>query len=128
MATPATDSANRRPAGLPRAARACAASSTPSGTTNLGLIVALCVLIVFISLRTPNFLTPQNFLNIALAVSLLGIVAVSQTVVIISGGLDISVGSIAGLASVTTALAVGATASAAAGIGAGIAVGALRAC
>jgi ribose transport system permease protein/L-arabinose transport system permease protein len=95
------------------------------GATNLGLIIALIVLIVFISLRTPFFLSPTNFLNIALAVSLLGILAISQTVVIISGGLDISVGSTAGLASVTAAIAVGATANAAAGIGAGIAIGAV---
>src|SRR5262245_246641 len=95
------------------------------GATNLGLIVALFVLIVFISLRTPFFLSAADFLTIALAVSLLGILAISQTVVIISGGLDISVGSTAGLASVTAAIAVGATSSAAAGIGAGIAIGAV---
>lgn len=95
------------------------------GATNLGLILALIALGTFISLQTPNFLTPTNLLNIALAVSLLGIVAIAQTVVIVSGGLDISAGSIAGLASVSTALIVGASETAAAGIVGGVIVGGL---
>lgn len=117
----------------PRAADAATGRSrTPArrlidtvGATNLGLILALIALGTFISLQTPNFLTPTNLLNIALAVSLLGIVAIAQTVVIVSGGLDISAGSIAGLASVSTALIVGATETAAAGIVGGVIVGGL---
>jgi L-arabinose transport system permease protein len=95
------------------------------GATNLGLLIALLVLGTFLTWRTPNFLTAANLLNIALAVSLLGIVAISQTVVIVSGGLDISAGSIAGLASVSTAIIVGAAGTAIAGVAGGIIVGAL---
>lgn len=95
------------------------------GTTNLGLLAALLALGLIITLQSPNFLTATNLLNIALAVSLLGIVAIAQTVVITSGGLDISVGSIAGLASVTTAIAIGAAEAAWAGVAAGIAIGTL---
>lgn len=95
------------------------------GATNLGLLLALVGLGAFISLQTPNFLTGPNLLNILLAVSLLGILAISQTVVIVSGGLDISAGSIAGLASVSTAMLVGAAETAVAGVIGGIAVGAL---
>jgi ribose transport system permease protein/L-arabinose transport system permease protein len=95
------------------------------GTTNLGLLIALLVLGTIISLRTPNFLTATNLLNIALAVSLLGIMAIAQTVVIVSGGLDISAGSIAGLASVSTAMIVGAASSGIAGVLGGIVVGAV---
>jgi ribose transport system permease protein/L-arabinose transport system permease protein len=95
------------------------------GATNLGLIIALLALGTFLTFRTPNFLTAANLLNIALAVSLLGILAISQTVVIVSGGLDISVGSIAGLASVSTAMIVGAMGTAVAGIVGGIIVGIL---
>lgn len=96
-----------------------------AGGTNLGLLVALLVLGFIISLRAPNFLTGQNLLNIALAVSLLGIVSIAQTVVIVSGGLDISIGSIAGLSSVSAAIAVGAATSAAAGVVTGVIVGTL---
>jgi len=95
------------------------------GASNLGLLIALVVLGALISSRTPNFLTAANFLNIALAVSLLGILAISQTMVIVSGGLDISAGSMAGLASVSTAIIVGAADTAIAGVVGGIVVGAL---
>jgi L-arabinose transport system permease protein len=120
------------PEGIPATVRP--ASSAPPlgrrivdavGTTNLGLLAALLALALFITVQSPNFLTPTNLLNIALAVSLLGIVAIAQTVVIISGGLDISVGSIAGLASVSTAIAIGTVEAAWAGVAAGIAVGTL---
>ena len=44
------------------------------------------------------FFLPRNLVNIGLAITILGILAMAQTVVIVSGGLDISVGSIVGLA------------------------------
>jgi L-arabinose transport system permease protein len=120
------------PSAAPAAARPVAAGPSVArrvvdtiGTNNLGLLIALIALGAFISMRSPNFLTAQNLLNIALAVSLLGIVAIAQTVVIISGGLDISVGSIAGLSSVTAALSVGAASMGVAGVVGGIAIGTL---
>lgn len=122
MTEPATATTETRPSPLVSAGRGIVATV---GTTNLGLLAALLALGFLISTQTPNFLLGQNLLNIILASSLLGIVAIAQTVVIISGGLDISVGSIAGLASVTTALAVGAMSSAIAGVAAGIAIGLL---
>lgn len=75
------------------------------GLQNVSLLIALAVLVGLISTQTDKFWLPANLLNIGVAVSLVGLVAVVQTVVIVSGGLDISVGSIAGFASVSAALA-----------------------
>ena len=93
------------------------------GLQNLSLLIALIVLVVGIVSQTDKFLLTANLLNIGVAVSLVGLVAVVQTVVIVSGGLDISVGSIAGLASVSAALAVQATGSTGLGIAAALAAG-----
>jgi ribose transport system permease protein len=79
------------------------------GLQNVSLLIALAVLVAVITTQTDKFWLPANLLNIGVAVSLVGLVAVVQTVVIVSGGLDISVGSIAGLASVTAALALQST-------------------
>lgn len=61
---------------------------------SLGLIGVLALLVVALSLTSPHFLTPNNLLNIGRGIAILGIVAVGETVVIISGGFDLSVGSI----------------------------------
>jgi len=96
------------------------------GIHNLSLIGALIVLIaIFGAIRPDVFFLPRNILNIGMAVTLLGVLAMSQTVVIVSGGLDISVGSIVGLTTVVTAMGIGATDNALAGIALGILVGGL---
>lgn len=79
------------------------------GLQNVSLLIALAALVALISTQTDKFWLPANLLNIGVSVSLVGLVAIVQTVVIVSGGLDISVGSIAGLASVGGALALVAT-------------------
>lgn len=95
------------------------------GVQNLSLIIALLLLVTVISLQTDKFLSPANLLNIGLAIALLGLVAIGQTIVIVAGGLDVSVGSTAGLASVASALAVGLAGNAAGGVAVGILAGAL---
>jgi L-arabinose transport system permease protein len=96
------------------------------GIHNVSLLIALVVLVVvFGTLRGDVFFSSRNILNIGLAITILGVLAMSQTVVIVAGGLDISVGSIVGLTTVATAMAIQATGSAAAGIGAGLVLGAL---
>jgi L-arabinose transport system permease protein len=94
------------------------------GAQNISLLIALGLLVAAIGVQNDDFFLVENLLNIGVAVSLLGVVAIVQTVVIISGGLDISVGSTAGLASVAAAGAVSATDSAVLGIGGGLAAGA----
>ncbi|MCB0196207.1 MAG: ABC transporter permease [Anaerolineae bacterium] len=52
---------------------------------------------ILVSLRSPNFLTLDNFEDILLNISILAIVALAQTMVIITRGIDLSVGSMIGL-------------------------------
>lgn len=62
-----------------------------------GVIGVLIVLIVFTSLSSPVFLTPTNLVNVLRQISILGVVAAGMTVVMISGGIDLSVGSVLSL-------------------------------
>lgn len=75
------------------------------GPQNLSLIVALLILVIlFGSFRPEAFFTGRNLTAILNAVTILGIVAIAQTIVIISGGIDVSVGANVGLCSVFAAV------------------------
>ncbi len=63
----------------------------------VGIALILVVLVVLVSLRNPAFLTLNNFRDIALNISILVIVALAQSMVIITRGIDLSVGSMIGL-------------------------------
>lgn len=58
-----------------------------------GPLVGLAVIVVALSFLTPFFLTTRNLLNIVSQVSDIGIMAVGAALVIIIGGIDLSVGS-----------------------------------
>lgn len=75
-----------------------------TGKQNLGLLAGLLILLVAIRTQTDKVLVPSNLLDIGVAISILGILAVAQMIVIISGGLDISIGSTASLCGVAVAL------------------------
>ena len=60
---------------------------------SLGLLALLALLVIFLSFASPYFLTTTNLLNIGRGIAIVGIVAVGETIVIISGGFDLSVGS-----------------------------------
>jgi rhamnose transport system permease protein len=62
-----------------------------------GIVVLIVLLITGVSLRSPYFLTLENFRDILLNISILAIVALAQTMVIITRGIDLSVGSMIGL-------------------------------
>jgi ribose transport system permease protein len=65
------------------------------------VVFALFVVIFAVfAARSPNFATPDNLFNVARQYSELAIVSVGLTMVIITGGIDISVGSVVGLSSV----------------------------
>ena len=59
-----------------------------------GVLAVLIVLIVVTSLSSPVFLTTINLVNVLRQISILGMVASGMTVVMISGGIDLSVGSV----------------------------------
>lgn len=69
----------------------------------IGLLVVYAAIVVVFSQLSEFFLTKNNFLNIGVGVSILGIVAATQTMVIIARGFDLSVGSTVALAGVVTA-------------------------
>ncbi len=61
-------------------------------------LVALGALVVVSTILYPRFLEPRNLLNILRQVSYTGIIALGMTFVVISGGIDLSVGSMTALA------------------------------
>ena len=71
-----------------------------------GAIAVLVLVVVVAALTFDNFLTAQNLQNIVLQGAFLGLIVVGMTFVIISGGIDLSVGSILGLGGVIAALTV----------------------
>lgn len=71
-----------------------------------GILVFLLLLVLAFSLRTPRFFSGGNFRDILLDISLLVIVAVGETMVIISRNIDLSVGSIVGFGAFVAAVLV----------------------
>ena len=65
------------------------------GSSNnvIGILIALAALCLDLAIASPVFLTSSNFLNVSQQISINFVVAVGMTLVIISGGIDLSVGS-----------------------------------
>lgn len=92
---------------------------------DVGIYVALLVLLVTFSLASPYFLTLDNLLNIGQAVSTTAILAGGVTVALIAGQLDISFGAVLGLSAMVLATLAAAGAPIVLAIVAGIIAGAL---
>lgn len=69
----------------------------------VGIALGLLALIVLFSILSDSFLSVNNLLNITRQVSIMGILSVGMTVAIISGGIDLSVGSIIAFVGVVVA-------------------------
>lgn len=69
----------------------------------LGTLAGLLVLTLVLWALTPHFLTISNLLNIAEQATIIAIIAVGMTFVIITGGIDLSVGSVLAFAGVVMA-------------------------
>ncbi len=65
-----------------------------------GIYFVLLAMIIVLSLLSSSFLTVTNMLNILRQVSISGIIAVGMTMVLVTGGIDLSVGSVMALAGV----------------------------
>lgn len=65
----------------------------------LGPFLGLLVLIVTVSIINPSFLEPLNLLNLLRQVAINALIAYGMTFVILTGGIDLSVGSILALSS-----------------------------
>ena len=62
-----------------------------------GPLIGLILLCVFLSFSTDTFLSMRNFLNVMDQITVLGVMAVGMTLVILIGGIDLSVGSVLAL-------------------------------
>lgn len=69
----------------------------------LGLALVLIILSGILALLSPSFLTTQNLLNVLLQASVNALLAAGMTLVIITAGIDLSVGSLLALTAVVTA-------------------------
>lgn len=69
-----------------------------------GAVIALVVLVVANSLFTPNFATTGNFWNVLFQLSVTLLVAVGMTLVISTGGIDLSVGSVMAVSAAVAAV------------------------
>lgn len=104
------------------------ALKSPGDMARLGVILALFGLILFGALRYENFLSQYNILSFLRYNSMFALIALGMAFVIMTGGIDLSVGGTAAMASVVAALlspyhwAAGLFG----GIAAGLAVGALN--
>lgn len=72
--------------------------------TNWITIVIFIVLLIALAIFVPAFYQPANLLNVARQSSIVGVVAIGMTFVILTGGIDLSVGSILALSGVTMAM------------------------
>lgn len=68
-----------------------------------GIYIAFAILFIILSITSESFLTSTNIINILRQVSIIGIVAIGMSFVIITGGIDLSVGSIMALSAVVAA-------------------------
>lgn len=72
-----------------------------------GVFIALLILVVIISAISPEFRQPGNFLNLLRQASFNGLIAFGMTCVILSGGIDLSVGSTFALSAIVCAEMIG---------------------
>lgn len=70
----------------------------------LGPILALILLMILVTMMNPNFIKLNNLMNLLRQVSINAFIALGMTFVIITGGIDLSVGSILALTSALVAM------------------------
>lgn len=89
----AVQSNNKSSTGLQRALK----------TKEMGVLGALVVLTVLMSFLNQYFATTQNIFNLLRSFSTIGIMAIGMTMIIVTGGIDLSVGSVLAAGAMTTA-------------------------
>jgi ribose transport system permease protein len=85
--------------------------------------LSLILLFVALWIASPNFLTATNLSSVVRQTAVINIMALGMTIIIITGGIDLSVGSILGLAGLLGTMAMEAGASIPAGIAIGLLTG-----
>jgi ribose transport system permease protein len=89
------------------------------------LILLNVVMLVYFSFNVPYFATTGNFLNILKQISEIGLISIALTLLLISGNMDLSVGSIVGVSGIVTAMCLSSGVPIFLAILAGLAVGTL---
>ena len=74
---------------------------------NSATIIVLAALIIFLAITSRTFLTMANIVNVLQQITINAIVALGMTVCILTGGIDLSVGSVIGFAGATMAALMG---------------------
>ena len=72
-------------------------------TREFGVFLALVALLVLMRFLTPYFWKSDNVFNVLRGMSTIGIMAIGQTMIIITGGIDLSVGSVLAASAMLTA-------------------------
>jgi ribose transport system permease protein len=67
----------------------------------MGTLGGLLILCIGLWIATPHFVTVSNLVNVVQQSTIIGVIAVGMTFVIISGGIDLSVGSLVAVAGIT---------------------------
>jgi ribose/xylose/arabinose/galactoside ABC-type transport system permease subunit len=91
----------------------------------LGIFAAFVATIAVFAVLSPVFLTAGNLVNIANQTATISILGFAMTLVMLSGGIDLSVGSMVSLSSVVVALLIAAHVPLAPAVGAALLMGAL---
>ncbi len=91
---------------LPAPSRGNYLATITRGWQRIGVLTALILLVIAASILSPRFLSVPNLLNVLRQVSIVGILATGMTFVILTRGIDLSVGSILGIAVVVFASAI----------------------
>lgn len=91
--------------GKPKAEAARAPFDFARWWDRVGILVVLAGLVIFMALVAPNFTRVDNLLNILRAISINAILAAGMTFVILTGGIDLSVGSTVAVSGVVAVLA-----------------------
>jgi ribose transport system permease protein len=92
---------------------------------DLAMLPALIVLIVVLNAMTDGLLTSSNLINVLSQSAVVAIAAIGATFVIVTGGIDLSTGSVIGASGVAGAWIITSSGNLAAGIAAGLATGTL---
>ena len=112
---------------MAKAATAPAGAFFANWRQNIIYIGFVVIFIVFaLTLNDKGFLNPNNLLNIVRQTAMIAVMAVAMTFVLSAGEIDLSVGAVAGLATVTVAMAIavaGPVGGVLAGLATGLAVG-----
>jgi ribose/xylose/arabinose/galactoside ABC-type transport system permease subunit len=72
--------------------------------TEVMIFIAVAIECAVFSLLSPSFLSLNNFVNVTLQIAIYGILAIGMTIVMITGGIDLSIGSVVALVGVVAAI------------------------